>query len=299
VRINQEFRDVLTFQLLQFGFQPSTDGKRLSQNGVVAQFLPANRRPTDREPEESRFYTLTMRNMFARSQIVQPSLDANSEIDVRNVLLNESNKNEDLFARRERLCNEIKTYCAERRLQVNWNVAKLQPRVVKFTLRGWEHVVFSIYYEPGHNKFYVRMPGDYCLFEIDRGDQLRDEESDFYAWVENGNDVAAWAAKSFDPKEPAQGNNQISTLGEPGQWLHWMFTYGFDKLETLEVMTHRKSDSQLVNALLPVDDFEVTLSTLTFIDRVPYFHPREKEEPAPSRDTTKRKSRIKLDISNE
>lgn len=296
MRINQEFRDVLTFQLLQFGFQPSTDGKRLSQNGVVAQFLPANRRPTDREPDETRFYTLTLRNMFARRQIVDFDAAAKAEIDVRNLAIDESNKNEELFARRERLCNDIKTYCEERRLQVNWIVAKLQPRVVKFTLYGWEHVVFSIYYEASHNKFYVRMAGDYNLFEIDRGDQLRDE-SEFYAWVENGNDVAAWAEKSFDPKEPAQGNNQISTLGEPGQWLHWMFTYGFDKLETLEVMTHRKSDSQLVNALLPNDDFEVTLSTLTFIDRVPYFHPREKEEPAPS--CEKKCKRPKLDISNE
>ena len=298
MRINQEFRDVLTFQMLQFGFMPSSDGKRLSQNGVTLQFLPANRRPTDPDPENTRFYTLTARNMFTRRQVLEIPSDKKLEIDIRDILLDESLKNEDLFSRREKLCDEIKAYCEERRLRVNWGVAKLQPRVIQFTLRGWEHVVFRIYYEPEHNKFYVRMPGDYNLFEIDRGDPLRDEENEFYAWVENGNDVAAWAEKSFDPKMPAQGNNKISTLGEPGQWLHWMFTYGFDKLETLEVMTHRKSDNQLVNALLPNDDFEVTLSTLTFIDQLPFFKPRENEEPAPSRDMTKTK-RPKLDISNE
>lgn len=293
MRINQEFRDALTFQMLQFGFQPSTDGKRLSQNGVVAQFLPANRRPTDREPDETRFYTLTLCNMFAHRQVLEIPPDKKLEIDIRDILLDESLKNEDLFSRREKLCDEIKAYCEERRLRVNWGVAKLQPRAIQFTLRGWEHVLFRLQYDSEHNKFYARMSGDHLLY-----DDVEDEEDEFFAWVENGNDVAAWAEKSFDPKEPAQGNNQISTLGEPGQWLHWMFTYGFDKLETLEVMTHRKSDSQLVNALLPNDDFEVTLSTLTFIDRVPYFHPREKEEPAPSRDMTKKK-RPKLDISNE
>lgn len=298
MRINQEFRDVLSMQLLTFGFTDNGDSRSFSLNGVIVRFLPANHLPhrplrgaVAKQGDSGKMYTVNLRNQFAARQILNIPASATTEIDIRNIAAKEAEKNDKLLTRRNRLCEEIKAYCDERRVPVEYKPSKTQNRTVTFTLRGWEHVLFRLQYDAEHNKFYVRMAGDHLLY-----DDVEDEEDEFFAWVENGNDVAAWAEKAFDPKMPAQGNDQISTLGEPGQWLHWMFTYGVDKLETIEVMTHRKSDSQLVNALIPDDSYEVTLSTIKFIDRLPFFKPREKK---PSREYEAKKARPKLDISNE
>jgi len=294
VRINQEFRDVLVYQLLDFGFTESESGRIYTNSGIVIRFLLGCRRDTDTEPKGTRFYTFTIRNLYSTRAGVTLPLSITSETEVRNIAMCEVDRNMAIFSRRDRICKEIQLYCEERHVPVSYHESLPRSRTTIFTLRGWEHVLFRLRFESENHKFYVTMAGDYLL----HGNDTNEEESnEFYPWVENGNDVAEWAAKSFDPRIPIQGDKQISTLGAPGQWLHWMFTYGFAKLDTLEVETRRTSNNTVVSELLEEDINNVTLSVITFIERPPTFWPIDRH--VSKSVGTGKKKRPELDISNE
>jgi len=185
---------------------------------------------------------------------------------LHNAVLKMVEANEKLLYRREKIAKEIIAYCEERRVPVSCQEFDTPSASLRFFLKGWEHSLFNIVYHRELKKFYVNIADPSVEFLTAED---TDDDEEYYAWVENGNDVAEQAAKKFGPNPCVQTKNVIQTLENPAMWLHWMFTYGFDKLGTLEVRTYRQSDDIVINALIDEEMEEHTLYTLEFIDDLP------------------------------